>query len=72
MNTRYRFAILSLSVLALAACASTDERTAVAPQGHSGYVQDSEYIATVEYLARRRGTEVVWVNPPKRQVGDDD
>lgn len=71
MNVRFRFIVLPLSVLALTACASMDERSSVAPR-HSGYVQDSEYVAAVEYVAKQRGVDVVWVNPPKLPADDED
>ena len=31
-------------------------------------VQDGEYVARVEQLAKRRGVGVVWVNPPKKRL----
>lgn len=71
MNVRFRFVVLSLSALALTACASMDERSTLAPQSHSGYVQDGEYVAAVEYVAKRRGVKVLWVNPPERRVDRD-
>ena len=33
-------------------------------------VENAEYIAYVEELARRRGVDVQWVNPPVRRVAN--
>lgn len=74
MNAISRIAVLSLSVLGLAACAGTQARTShVAPAAveaatasASSVNRDDRYIATVERIARRRGIGVVWINPPNR------
>jgi hypothetical protein len=72
--TPLRIAIVSLAVLALAGCASTDERSSqFAPQGASSvFDTDEEYVANVESIARRRHMDVVWVNPPKKRIPQDD
>lgn len=73
MNALSRIAVLSLSVLGLAACAGTQTRSSyvepasVAPQATAEMSRDDRYIATVERIARRRGIGVVWVNPPNRE-----
>lgn len=74
MNASLRLAVLSLSVLGLAACASTQQPTAyvepaqvVKPQ-EGRIVRDEAYIAYVERTARRRGIYVQWVNPPNKRV----
>ncbi|HET6603145.1 MAG TPA: hypothetical protein VFG21_02870 [Xanthomonadaceae bacterium] len=57
---RVVFAIAMLSLLA--ACASSSR---VATK-HEGVIRtDGEYVARVEAMARKRGIEVVWINPPK-------
>lgn len=77
MNAPLRFVVLSLSILALGACASTrsayvaPERTTHRP-GDVIVVTDDEYVSYVERTARRRGIGVTWVNPPsKRKVIKD-
>ncbi len=63
-------ALVSLSLVGLGACASVDR------QSHSSAMQPGSlpstqsadirqlYIAKVERMAKRRGIEVMWVNPP--------
>jgi hypothetical protein len=63
MNVLSRAAVLSLSLAGLAACATTDQTARVSP-GTRTIVADDAYISAVEQVARRRGIEVVWVNPP--------
>jgi hypothetical protein len=64
MKASFRFAILSLSLAGLAACATTDDQsTSRVPQSER-LTPDELYIARVEQIARRRGIEVVWVHPP--------
>ena len=65
MNRLSRVLAVSLSVAGLAACASMDEQSArVSPQSPT-IDRDATYVGRVEQIARRRGIEVVWVNPPK-------
>ena len=67
-------AVLSISVAGLCACAGTPQRVSQAPppapsvDRPGAVVSDSEYIAYVERVARRRGIEVKWVNPPTKRV----
>ncbi len=71
MNARLRFALLTLSMTGLAACASTGTTSSAAPAAARPMTQieqDSAYVAKVEYLARRRGVHLTWVNPPTRRV----
>ena len=64
MNRLSRIVVVSLSVAGLAACASMDEQSArVSPQSVP-IDADAAYMSRVEQIARRRGIEVVWVNPP--------
>ena len=57
-------AVLALSVAGAAACASMDEQSArISPQP-AAIDTDSAYMSRVEQIARRRGIEVVWINPP--------
>lgn len=72
MNASLRIAVLSLSVLGLAACAGMHEKSDsafVAPQRAPTIMDNDEaYIAAVERIARRRGIEIVWVNLPRKQL----
>ena len=72
MNASLRTAVLLLSVLGLAACASVREKsdtTFVPPQRAPSLLDaDEAYMAKVERIARRRGVEVVWVNVPRKNL----
>lgn len=77
MNAIHRVVGAGLVLAGLSACASTGntlaQRNAVqvpaaAPAAAERIVVDSEYVATVEHIAVRRGVEVRWVNPPLRRV----
>jgi hypothetical protein len=69
---KLRMAVLSASVVWLAACASSGGTTSYAPEAKS-YPQtrldnDELYMARVEAAARRRGIDLTWVNPPRKIV----
>jgi hypothetical protein len=64
MKTPFRFAVLSLSLVGLTACASMDDDSASLSPQATPMTSDQLYMAQVEKIARRRGIEVVWVNPP--------
>lgn len=50
-------------------CASMQKESGYVPQVKpTSVVQDTEYVARVEQLAKRRGVGVVWVNPPKKRL----
>lgn len=72
MNALLRTAVLSLSVLGLAACAGMQERsdsTYVAPQRAPSLLDDDHaYVTRVESIARRRGIQVVWVHVPRKHL----
>lgn len=76
MNAFARIAVLSLPILALAACASAGGTTGYTAARTTSAVpridKDSEYMARVEATARRRGVDVTWVNPPVKVVARDD
>lgn len=63
MNVLSRIAVLSLSVVGLVACATTDQAARVSPDSRT-IVADEAYISLVEQIAFHRGIEVMWVNPP--------
>lgn len=77
MNTLLRCCTLCATALLLSACAShgtmLDQPAVATSTDDSGYQQDVRYMQAVEYVARRRGVEVRWVNPPlKRMVATAD
>jgi len=63
MNALSRVAVLSLSAVGLVACATTDQAARVSPETRT-IVTDEAYMSAVEQIARRRGIEVMWINPP--------
>lgn len=72
MKPSIRVAVLSVSLLGLAACASSGGATGYDTPSRQ-YAQtdvdsDRQYMARVEAAARRRGVEVRWVNPPRKTV----
>jgi hypothetical protein len=69
---KVRMAVLSVSMLGLAACASSGGTTSYnAPAKEYAQTRldnDELYMARVEEAARRRGIDLQWVNPPRRIV----
>jgi hypothetical protein len=69
-------AVLSASILGLAACASTEEKTTGYVPAHKVQAttleNDEAYMARVEAIARRRGIGLTWVNPPRKIVAKND
>lgn len=69
---KVRMAVLSVSMLGLAACASsggTSSYTAPDKQyAETRVSNDTLYMARVEEAARRRGIDLQWVNPPRKIV----
>ena len=72
MKALLRITTLSLGLLLLVGCASTQKTTyrdAQPPQQTVGYSErDARYMSMVEDMARQRGIQVVWVNPPRKQA----
>lgn len=74
MNAPLCSTVLSLSILGLTACASSTDKTTYAQParvvnpGEGGIELDSEYMAYVERIARRRGIVVQWLHPPTKRV----
>jgi hypothetical protein len=73
MNAPVRLVVLSLSVLALSACASSHPvaRAPAAEPLRPGEVRierNHAYMAEIERAARRRGIDVQWVKPPYTRV----
>jgi hypothetical protein len=74
---KLRMAVLSASVVCLAACASSGESTSYSPAANKTYTEtrlsnDELYMARVEAYARRRGIDLQWVNPPRKIVAKQD
>lgn len=67
MSASLRVAVLSLSILGLAACASTGGTASVPAPAKAPSVMDTDqaYVAAVERMAQRRGIHVQWVNMPR-------
>lgn len=72
MKLTVRLAVLLASILGLASCATTGEETTGYVPAHkvqSTRLQNDEaYMARVEAIARRRGIDLTWVNPPHKIV----
>jgi len=64
MKAALGIAFLSLSIVAMAGCTSMQPRAEAAPQAQA-LTAEELYIARVEQIARRRGIDITWVNPPK-------
>lgn len=68
MNVLIRMAAVSLVLSGLTACVGAPTKPVVkeerVPSGYSE--RDVKYMAQVERIARRRGIEVLWINPPNR------
>lgn len=60
-----RIMLCGIAFSLLAACATSDE---MAAGENVRIVQNDEYVAVVEELAKRRGVRVQWVNPPDRRI----
>ena len=73
--TRTRIPALLATLALLGACATTDEMAGGPGAGplvaDSEVVVDQEYVQTVNYIAKKRGLRVVWINPPKKRVDRD-
>ena len=71
MGRMHWMVVLSVATLGLSACAGTHGVSRAAPPVESrpgAITNDGAYIARVEQVARRRGIEVQWVNPPTKRV----
>lgn len=68
-------AVISMSLLGLSACATTSETASRAPARdlqETRMSNDEAYMAQVEAIARRRGIDLTWVNPPRTIVAKDE
>lgn len=62
-----RMLLLGIIVIASSACATTQnaQLAAQADRKAAQAKENAQYVAAVEAIARKRGVQVVWVNPPK-------
>lgn len=62
-----RMLLLGVIVIASSACATTQNAqfAAQADRKAAQAEANAQYVAAVESIARKRGVQVVWVNPPK-------
>ena len=71
MKILLRITTLSLGLLLLVGCASTQKTTYrdAQPRQTVGYSErDARYMSIVEDMARQRGIQVMWVNPPRKHA----
>ena len=70
MNRVLQAVSIAAAVLVLSACASSGGMaSAPSDAGMHGErtLTDAEYVANVERVARDRGVDVQWVNPPQKR-----
>ena len=74
MKMSVRMAVLTVSMLGLAACASSGGTTSYSAKPHpqTRMSNNEAYMARVEAYDRRRGIDLTWVNPPHEIVGKDE
>jgi hypothetical protein len=74
MTNRSKILALSLVLTGLAACSGMQEKSTYAAAQEvvspTGEAIDQVYMANVEYVAKQRGVEVHWVNPPLKAVAN--
>lgn len=65
MNVVMRLAVVVSACGLLAACASTGGAASAPPPEQRTLTAEQQYIAYVERIAKRRGIQLTWVNPPR-------
>lgn len=72
MNTKRLLVVAGLAAAGLAGCASTQPQLARVPSAaverQHGFGARESYMMRVEQVARERGLDVRWVNPPDARV----
>ena len=61
--------VIALAALALLSGCATTESTARL-DGHDKFTNDADYMYAVESIARQKGVQVVWINPPSEEGVD--
>jgi ABC-type glycerol-3-phosphate transport system substrate-binding protein len=76
MKMSVRMAVLTVSMLGLAACASSGGTTSYSAkpqsQPQTRMSNNEAYMARIEAYDRRRGIDLTWVNPPREIVAKDE
>ncbi|GAB3374995.1 hypothetical protein GCM10027431_28230 [Lysobacter rhizosphaerae] len=76
MKMSVRMAVLTVSMLGLAACASSGGTTSYSAkpqsQQQTRMSNNEAYMARIEAYDRRRGIDLTWVNPPREIVAKDE
>lgn len=71
MNRVHQAVSIACAVVVLSACASSGGMASAPQADHDRYVgrimTDAAYVAAVEQVARDRGVQVQWVNPPQKR-----
>ncbi|WP_394695258.1 hypothetical protein [Pseudoxanthomonas japonensis] len=65
MNAMLRLAVVVSTCGLLAACASSGGTASAPPPEQRTMTAEQQYIAYVERIAKRRGIQLTWVNPPR-------
>jgi len=61
--------VIAIAALAsLAGCAATESTARL--DGHGKFDNDADYMYAVESVARQKGVQVVWINPPSEEGVD--
>ena len=77
MRNRSKILVLSAASLLLAGCSSMQDKPTYAAAASRPVEPfdaniDQTYVSNVEYIAKQRGVEVRWVNPPTKHVASND
>jgi hypothetical protein len=67
MITLIRFAVVVSTCGLLAACASMGGSASMPPSEQPRLTPTQHYIAYVEQNAKRRGIQLMWINPPRTE-----
>ena len=65
MNAVIRTAFAVSTCALLAACATARDSASSSPPEQRPLTAEQQYIAYVERIAKRRGIQLTWVNPPR-------
>jgi hypothetical protein len=65
MNAMLRLAVVVSTCGLLTACATSGGTASTPPPEQRTLTAEQQYIAYVERIAKRRGIQLTWVNPPR-------